>query len=112
MNDDASWDRIVDAIDTSFGLVDHGRLKRPVEDNHELTENVSFIVFERNGDRLRLERVTGPAVVDRKTVGAKRAGASIHFENIYDPTELVHKTYLFKADGDEWLPLELTDLGL
>lgn len=112
MHDDASWNRIVDAIDTSFGLTNHGRLTREVSDNHELTESVSFIEFNRGGESLRLERVSGPAIIDRRSVGARRAGASIHFENIYDPSEITHKTLLFRRVGEDWQQIELNDLGL
>ena len=112
MASDASWERIVDAIDTKFGLIDHGRLQRPIEDDHELNEQVSFIIFERNGDRLRLERVSGPAIIDRKTVGAKRAGANVHFQNIYDPNEIAHKIVLYRSEGEDWAPIDLNSLGL
>lgn len=93
---------MVDAIDARFGLSEHGRLKRPIADAHELTESVAFIVFERDGREYKLERVTGPAIIDRKTVGARRAGATVHYENVYDTSEEARRTNLFQKVGDEW----------
>ena len=112
MQEDKAWDRIVDAIDTKFGLIDHGRSKRPVEDAGELTEYVSYIVFERDGDKYKVERVQGPAIIDRKTIGARRAGATVRMENIYDPDEVSFRTNLYKKDGEEWAAIDASTLGL
>jgi hypothetical protein len=112
MQDDRAWDRIVDAIDTKFGLKDHGRAKRQVEDAPELTEHVSFVVFERDGERYKLERVQGPAIIDRKTIGARRAGATVRMENVYDPHETSFRTNLFREEAGEWEPIDPSALGL
>ena len=103
MNDDKAWDRITDAIDTKFGIDKHGRGKRPVEDSHDLTEDFAWVEFERSGQRFKIERVHGPAIADRKTIGARRAGASVRYENVYDPTELAFRTRLFTQNAQgEW----------
>ena len=112
MAEDVSWDRMVDAIDARFGLTDHGRLKRKLADAPELTEDVAFVVFEREGTRIKLERTTGPVVVDRKTVGARRAGADLHLENVYDPTETAHKTLVYREIDGDWVQVSIDELGL
>jgi hypothetical protein len=112
MQDDRAWDRIVDAIEQKFGLVEHGRSKRPVEDDSDLTEYVSFVVFDRDGERYKVERVQGPAIIDRKTMGARRAGATVRMENVYDPDEVSFRTNLYKDDGGEWESIDPKELGL
>jgi len=112
MQEDKAWDRIVDAIDTKFGLKDHGRSKRPVEDAQELTEFVSFVVFERDGERYKLERVQGPGIIDRKTIGARRAGATVRMQNVYDPDETSFRTNLFREEAGEWTAIDPSELGL
>jgi hypothetical protein len=112
MQEDKAWDRIVDAVDTKFGLQDHGRTKRQVEDAHDLTENVSWVVFERGGDRYKLERIQGPAIIDRKTIGARRAGASVKYQNVYDSSEISFRTNLFKENGEDWEKIDPAALGL
>lgn len=112
MQDDRTWERIVDAIETKYGLEDHGRGKREVEDAHELTEYVSFIVFKRDGQRYKVERVQGPAIVDRKTMGARRAGAVTRAQNVYDPDEVSFRTNLYREDGGTWVSIESSELGL
>jgi hypothetical protein len=111
MQDDRAWDRIVDAIEQKFGLDEHGRSKRPVQDAPDLTEYVSFVIFKRDGEKLKLERVQGPAIIDRKTMGAKRAGATTHAQNIYDPEEVSFRSNLYKWDGVEWEAIDPSVLG-
>ena len=112
MNEDKSWDRIVDAIDTRFGITKHGRLERKIADAMHLTEKVAFIEFDRDGEPYRLERTTGPAIIDRRTIGARRAGSEIHFENVYDPEETAHKTFVFKKIAGEWEAVSPDELGV
>ncbi|HSX01309.1 MAG TPA: hypothetical protein VLF67_03635 [Candidatus Saccharimonas sp.] len=112
MNEDKAWDRITDAIDAKFGIARHGRLSRPVADAHELTEQVAFIEFDRAGERYKLERVTGPAIIDRRTIGARRAGATVRYENVYDPTETSSRTNMFRQDAGEWVAIDASELGL
>ncbi len=112
MQDDKAWDRIVDAIEAKFGIKNHGRTKRPVADAQDLTEYVAYVVFDREGEEYKLERVQGPAITDRKTVGARRAGAVTHMQNVYDPDEVSFHTNLYRKDGTEWEAVSPSALGL
>jgi hypothetical protein len=112
MQDDKAWDRIVDAVDQKFGLKSHGRSKRPVEDAPDLTEFVAFVIYDREGTEYKLERVQGPAIIDRKTMGARRAGAVTRVENVYDAGEVSFRTNLYKKDGDDWEAIDPGALGL
>jgi hypothetical protein len=112
MQEDKAWERIVDAIDTKYGLKDFGKSKRPVDDAHELTEYVAYIIFEREGTKYRLERLQTPAILERKTMGARRAGATVRMQNIYDPHEFSYKTNLYKDNAGDWEPVDPSALGL
>ncbi|MBW4061941.1 hypothetical protein HJC99_05210 [Candidatus Saccharibacteria bacterium] len=112
MHDDTSWDRIVDAIEGNFGLDNHGRLNRPIADHLDLTEQVAFIEFTRDGDKYRLERITGPAIIDKKAIGGRRVGAELRYETIYDAHETARHTNYYKDDGGEWVKLDPSALGL
>jgi hypothetical protein len=101
MNDGA-WDKLIDAIDIKCGIDRHGKSERPLEDKPELTEQIQFIEFERDGSKYRLERITGPAIIDRKTHFTHRAGAANRIENIYDSEEKMHKIRLFQEISGEW----------
>jgi hypothetical protein len=112
MRDDKAWDRIVDAVEQKFGLADHGRGKRQVEDAPDLTEFVSFVIFERAGETFKLERIQGPAIIDRKTMGARRAGSVTHVENVYDTSEISFRTVMYRKMGDDWETIDPSALGL
>lgn len=111
MQEDRAWDRIVDAVEQKFGLEEHGRTKRAMEDAPELTEYVSFVIFNRDGEKLKLERVQSPAIVDRKTMGARRSGAVTRVENVYDPDEVSFQSNLYRWDGVEWESIDPSTLG-
>lgn len=112
MDEDRAWDRIVDAIDIKFGIIKHGREKRPLEDAQNLTEDISFIIFDRNDERYKMERVSSPAITDRRQVGARRIGGETHMQNSYDANEVARKTILLREDGDEWTEISPDSLQL
>ena len=106
MQNDPGWEKITEAIDLKFGLTGHGSHTEPLEDRHDLTQHVRFIEFERSGQKFRLERITKPAVIDRKSIHGKAANAAVRFENIYDLETTTAKTvYLHWANG-EWQELD------
>ncbi|HSX14287.1 MAG TPA: hypothetical protein VLE72_00005 [Candidatus Saccharimonadales bacterium] len=111
-SNDAGWDRLVDAVDLKFGLSDHGRYEEALPDRSDLTRRVQFVTFKRGGQVYKMERVTGPAIVERKSHYHKSAGQATRFENIYDPDEISHKTNVYVQTGSDWEPISLEDLAL
>lgn len=111
-SDDRTWDRLVDAVDLKFGIDKHGRSTEPLPDRHDLTQSIQFVVFERAGKTYKMERVTGPAIIDRKSLYHKAAGSTVRFENIYDENEISHKTNFYVRRGDDWEPITQEDLAL
>ena len=109
MNDSA-WERLTDAIDTKLGIDKHGRLERPIEDRPDLTERVQFIEFERDGTRFKLEHITGPAIIDRKTHYSARPGAANRVEVIDDPHEQGQRVEFFRDDNGNWTKLDPSSL--
>lgn len=109
---DHGWDNLVDALDSKFGLSDYGRYKEPLEDNHELEASVQFVCFSKGGKTYKVERVEGPAIVDRKSHYHKAAGSGVRFENIYDPEQVSYKMRFFVKNGDDWEPTQPEELAL
>ncbi len=108
----ASWERLADAVDIKFGISDHGHLERPLEDRPDLKEQVDFIEFTKQGTEYRLERVTKPAIKERKSFYNRTAGSSTRFENIYDETDLTSKIDCFNRESGEWQPIDVEALSL
>lgn len=111
-SDDRTWDRLVDAVDAKFGIDDHGRLTEPLEDRSDLTQKVQYVVFDRDGVTFKMERVTGPAIIDRKTHYHKGAGTANRIENIYDENDVSHRTNFYKKQGSDWEPITIEELAL
>lgn len=109
---DASWDRLTDAIDATLGITDHGRTKEPLPDRADLSQSIEYFEFTRAGEDYRLERSTGPAVVDRKSHYSRRGGDASRMEYIYDTSDTAHKVTLSKRSGEGWEPIDLHQLGL
>lgn len=109
---DAGWDRLVDAIDLKFGIEDHGRGTEPLPDRADLTQTVQFVTFKKDGQLFKMERITGPAIIDRKSHYHKAAGQAVRFENVYDPNETSHKTNFYAQGSGGWEPIEASQLAL
>jgi hypothetical protein len=111
MNDTA-WERLVDTIEVNLGIDGHGRTTAPLEDRPDLTEAIEYIEFSRDGQELRLERHTGPTIIDRKTHYSHRPGVANRSEYIYDEHEVGHKVVLLRQIQGEWTPVDMDQLGL
>lgn len=110
MNDGA-WERLIDSIDATVGFDAHRKTKRPLEDRPELTESVEEFEFERGGVRFKLERVSGPAVVDRKSHYSHRGGTASRIENIYDASDIAHRETLYREIGGDWQEQDISALA-
>ena len=109
---DSGWERLTDAIDVKLGISRHGRDVRPLEDRPDLSEKIEYIEFTNDGQQLRLERSTGPAVIDRKSHYSHRGGTANRMEYIYDPDETAQKVTLFRRQGEDWEAVDMNQLAL
>ena len=106
------WERLVDLVDLKFGIGKHGKRQEQLEDNPQLSQEIDYVCFEREGKQYRLQRVSGPAIIDKKTIYHRAAGSSVRFENVYDTTQTSHRMELYLQQGDEWQKIDLQDLSL
>lgn len=107
----ASWERLVDAIDIKFGIRDHGSSEQPLEDQPELKEKTEFITFEKEGSEYRVDRITRPAVAERKTFYHRAASSDVRFENIYDRQNTVSYIKLSVKEGESWREIDPEELS-
>lgn len=109
---DTGWERLTDAIDVKLGISRHGRDVRPLADRPDLSERIEYIEFTNGTQELRLERSTGPAIVDRKSHYSHRGGTANRMEYIYDPNETVQKVTLHRRVNDDWEAVDMSQLSL
>jgi len=94
------WKDTVAHVKKTFKVSDEG--SEHFED--EGGADVDYIVFESPMGELRLEYVTKPIILDKKTNYSKRAGSDMAVEYIYSETEKSqHMTaYKWNEDTEEW----------
>ena len=65
---------------------------------------VEFIEFQSPQGKMKLERTTRPAVLDKKTVYSKTGGRASKIEYQYSPDEITHRFQAFKWSeaAGEW----------
>lgn len=90
------------------------------EDNFEVSErgtdhiddqggvDVEFIEFIGPLGKMKLEFVTKPILLDKKTSYSHRAGSDIGVEYVYSPDEKSHKLMAYKWDEDSesWVEID------
>ncbi len=105
------WQEVIAKIKDNFKLISH--------QTQELDESfglgsVEYIEFIGPLGKMKLERITKPLVIDKKTIGSKRIGSNSTVEYIFSDTEKVHKfkAYRFNEKSQEWEEMEMQKEGM
>lgn len=108
---DKAWEELIDLIDTKYQIDDSGRIEESLEDNKKLKRIVESIMFEKDDQKYKIERVTSPRVIDKKTFYSGHNTANrITYQ--YDPEEISTKVlfYIQTLDGN-WNELSPEDFA-
>lgn len=105
------WLDIKSLVDENFGIADQGQGALPEEQG---PGELEYIEFKGPMGKMRLEFITRPLVLDKKTQYSRRIGSETKVEYVYSETE---KTYTFNAykwdeATGEWEEIDKNDLGL
>lgn len=70
--------------------------------------DIEYIIFNGPLGRMKLEFITRPVVIDRKTKYSNRLGAPTVVEYVYSPDEKSHKLKAYKWDEavSDWIEME------
>ncbi len=98
MNDRA-WEELVDLIDSKYEIDNSNRREEVLEDNHKLKRIVESIYFEKDNQKFRIERITSPRIIDRKTFYSAHATAN-QIKYVYDPEETSTKVIFYRQLPD------------
>jgi hypothetical protein len=94
------WQKIKGEVLDKFEVEDQG--EEHIDDEGGI--DVDFIVFLSPMGKIRLEFVTKPVVLDRKTTYSKRIGSETKIDYVYSEDEKSQQLFAYKwseAD-DEW----------
>jgi len=86
------WREILDKIKSNFKILDEGQDE--IEDEGGVF--VDFIEFEGPLGRIRLEFISKPLVIDKKTNYSRRSGSETQVSYIYSETERSEKIVAYK----------------
>ena len=97
------WHNITGNIKDNFTVEDEGREK--IEEDGGI--EVEYIVFQGPLGKMRLELVTRPVIIDKKTTYSNRIGAGTTVEYIYSPEEKNSQlmAYKWSEEQNDWLEI-------
>lgn len=114
MQDDR-WQQFIELAKEQFDDVEVSTEDLTVQtaDGPEVRGTIDTLIFERDGDRYKLERENKPIVLERKEHFAKRATDTARVEYKFSDTEFSHKLRVYKEnDVGDWDEISADSLGL
>lgn len=103
MNEE-KWQNILSMIEDKFEIIEKGQ---NLPENKGV-DKVEFIIFIGPLGKMKLEYLTKPVVLRKKTLYSKRAGSETAVDYEYSNTEKFNELKAFKWDdqGDNWSEIE------
>ena len=102
------------------------KIKGNVLDNMEVEESdsyksdetngaeVEYIIFKSPLGRIKLEFITKPLILDKKTIYSNRIGSETKVEYVYSDTEKTYRLNFYKWDEDRdgWSEIDARNFSL
>jgi len=103
------WENLISDIKDKFEVEDEGRQHL---EEHGGTD-IEFIIFKNPLGRIKLEFVTKPLVLEKKTYYSQRIGSKTAVEYIYSPDEKTYKLLAYKWDENQqdWVEIDAENFG-
>jgi len=98
------WENLVDDIKDKFEVEKQG--KEHLDDQGGT--DIESIIFKSPLGRVKLEFITKPVVLDKKTFYSQRIGSRTSVEYIYSEDEKSHKlaAYKWNEDQSDWVEID------
>ncbi|MAF20079.1 MAG: hypothetical protein CMI55_00150 [Parcubacteria group bacterium] len=98
------WENLINDIKDRFEVEDSGKEH---SDEHGGIDT-EFIIFKGPLGKIKLEFITKPVVLDKKTTYSQRVGSETNIEYIYSPDEKTHRLVAYKWDelDDGWVEMD------
>ena len=98
------WQNILGNIKDSFLVEDEGSTHLDEEGGID----IAYIEFEGPLGRIRLEFITKPVILDKKTIYSRRIGSETKVDYVYSEDEKSYKLIAYKRDEDsgEWAEMD------
>lgn len=98
------WKNTLDHIKENFKIDDQG--SEHIDEEGGI--DIDYIVFDGPLGRMRLEYVSRPVILDKKTTYSKRIGSETKIDYIYSETERSQQLIAYKWDEaeDDWVEMD------
>lgn len=98
------WENLIDDIKKKFEVEKQGKEHLDEQGGTD----IEFIIFKGPLGRMKLEFITKPLVLDKKTVYSRRIGSGTNVEYVYSQDEKTHRlaAYKWNESQDDWLKIE------
>jgi len=102
------WIQTIGHIKDNFEVLGEG--SDHLEDEGGI--DIKYIEFKGPLGKMRLEHITKPAILDKKTSYSRRIGSETNVEYVYSETEKSYKldVYRLNEDSGEWEEMEAGNL--
>jgi len=96
------WEQIKALVSDKFDLTDKG------EEQIDDLSSKEYLEFVKDDQRMKLELIIKPKVVEKKTIYSRRIGSETSEKFIYDETEKVYSLKVYRYDdvSDAWEEIE------
>ena len=98
------WQDIIGNIEDNFTVEERG--KRHEDEMGGI--DIEFIIFQGPLGRMKLEFITKPILLDKKTTYSRRIGSETKVDYVYSEDEKSHKLVAYKWDQrqEEWTEID------
>ena len=98
------WQNLLDDIKDKFEIEEKG--KKHLDEQGGV--DIEFIIFKGPLGRMKLEFITKPVVLDKKTIYSQRIGSGTNVEYVYSQDEKTHRLVAYKWDQSQkdWIEIE------
>ena len=98
------WQDIIAMVEEKFGIIDKSEASEEIGkdiNSKDVFEKNEIVVFEGPLGKIKLELITRPIVLEKKTNFSRRIGGDVGVEYIYSDSEKVSKFKAFKWSDDQ-----------
>jgi len=102
------WQNLVEDIKDKFEVEEQGKEHLDEQGGTD----IEFIIFKGPLGRMKLEFITKPVVLDKKTIYSQRIGSKTNVEYVYSQDEKTHRLVAYKWNENQadWLEIEAESL--
>jgi len=102
------WENVKGMVKDKFDVEEEGIVDMP-DTPQGLVE---FIIFLSPLGRIKLEYITRPVILDKKTIGSRRIGSETTVEYIYSEDEFFSTFKAYKWEDGDWVEMAQEKLGV